>query len=211
MARYFQLFIMLLVFFSASLSERVIASPSLVPEKRIVEEFQKIPEHWPICSDANWEVDDTPGGVTRGMQRYLSTEMMRLFKWIQCDDPQHLNAIAQERNFSWDFRYGTPRGKGALDSIKIIRIQPPKSVAPNRSIVVVNYENGSDKNLWTRYTLIRENGEWKIDDIALKGYSTEMEEILPSSKSLKIELQAAYKRAEAACLKDPKCRMKIGN
>lgn len=62
MARYFHLVVALLVFVAASFSERVIASPSMVSEQRAVANFQKIPEHWPFCSDSNWEVDDTVGG-----------------------------------------------------------------------------------------------------------------------------------------------------
>lgn len=88
---------------------------------------------------------------------------------------------------------------------------PPKQIKMDVASVTVLYDWGSKKNLSTRYTLIREDQQWKINDIALKRYSTEAEEILPSSKSLKAELQAAYKRAVAACLKDPKCHKKMGN
>ena len=168
-----------------------------------VQAFQRMPPQEVFCSVENWETGENgvPEILMPKFDKLFGKEMLRLFVWANCRKPKFPHMLETERSFFWDFRYGTP-GKSSEGDIVNIRVLPAKQIKDGRARVTVLYDWGTKKNLMTLYTLIREDGQWKIDDIALKGYSTEMEEYLPSSKSLKTELQAAYKRAEEKYLKD---------
>ena len=184
----------------------VVAGNSVEETRIVVEKFQKIPAHILFCFHDKW--DNDTASTMPVMQSFLSNKMLRLFAWIQCETPSYLRPLDRERSYYWDFRYGT-KAQGGSDNVKNIRIQPAQVRSGGRIMIQVLWDDGDIKDTWARYTLIHENGEWKIDDIALKGYKTEMEEFLPSTKSLKTELQATYKRAEAKCLQDPKCKTKM--
>ena len=180
---------------SALCSVSVLANTTPEYELSLVAEFQTISEQWPFCSNTAWERGEAPEIVIPEMRRFLSTEMLRLFVWMQCEEPRPPRPLSADKKYYWDFRYGTA-AMGGLHGVKVLNIYELKPSSQNNKVVIVEYEYGTLKKLWTRYTLIKENGTWKIDDIALKGYETDAEELLPSSKSLKTELQAAYKRAE---------------
>lgn len=196
------------VFAIAVASFTAIAQPALPQnlESAVVEpvhEIVSMPENEIFCLAEDWTGGfnrSRPNGVVPifepKFRRLFSKEFFTLFMWIQCGKPRDFRTINKERSYYWDFRYGIPE-KSSKDDITNIRVLPPKKVKMNVANVIVLYDWGSKKSLSTRYTLIREDSQWKIDDIALKGYSTEMEEILPGSKSLKVELKAAFKRAEA--------------
>ena len=118
--------------------------------------------------------------------------------WIQCVTPKHIETIAREKSYYFDFRYGT-QAMGGSDGVKHIRIGASRPAEKGRVTVRVLWDYGTLKNVWTNYTLVNENGDWKIDDIAPQGYTTggaEPEILLRGSKSLKKELGEAYRRAE---------------
>lgn len=192
-----------------------ISSQDVEAARRLVQKFQQVPARHMFCSETRMESADAPEVILPQITHFLSQELLKFFAWIQCEQPGQPKPLKNDNSYRWDFRYGLSitASNDYESHINNLRVQTGQ-IQANKSIrvkVVFNSDVVGDIPLYTIYTLIRENGEWKIDDIALKGYSTEMEEILPGSKSLKTEFQAAYKRAEAACLKDPKCRMKIGS
>lgn len=80
-----------------------------------------------------------------------------------------------------------------------IRVQPANFRGPNKAIIKVLYDFGTLKNIVTIYTLIREDGKWKIDDIVPKGdfkEGSDEEPYLQFSKSIKTEMQNNYRKAE---------------
>ena len=201
------------VFAIAVASFTVIAQPAIPQnlESAVVvpvHEIVSMTENEAFCLAEDWTGgfnQSRPNGVVPILEpkfrRLFSKQFFTLFMWIQCGKPRDFRTINTERSYYWDFRYGIPE-KSSKGDITNIRVLPPKQIKMDVASVTVLYDWGSKKNLSTRYTLIREDQQWKIDDIALKGYNTEAEEILPGSKSLKTELQAAYKRAEAKYQKD---------
>jgi hypothetical protein len=188
------------IFLSSIFSVSVLANTTQEHELSLVTEFQTISEQWPFCSNTGWERGGNPEIVIPEMRRFLSTEMLRLFVWIQCEEPRPPRPLSDDQNYYWDFRYGTA-AMGGLHGVKVLNIYKLRTSSQINKVVIVEYEYGTLKQLWARYTLVKENGTWKIDDIALKGYKLDMgeegeDQLLPASKSLKTELQAAYKRAE---------------
>lgn len=169
--------------------------------------LKDMPEHEVFCLAEDWSrgiTDDLPDGVIPPLEskyrKIISKEFLALFMWAHCVVPENIRPLRTERSFYWDFRYGT-QAMGGSNYVENIRIGKPQISKDGKLSVSVLWDDGDIKNTWTRYTLVKENDSWKIDDIALKGYSIDMgtegmEETLPSSKSLKTELQAAYKRAE---------------
>ena len=194
-------------------NKHAVAKVDLEEVRLVVENFQKVPAHFLLYSDDRWEVN--PEISIPRIRQFLGGEMLRLFSWIQCGEPPQPSPLKKERSYYWDFRNGLSQTESSYSKsrVKNLRVSQGKILSRNRAVIkaIFNFYLVEDKEMSTTYTLIREDNKWKIDDIALKGYSTEAEEILPSSKSLKTELQAAYKRAVAACLKDPKCHKKMGN
>lgn len=193
----------------------------LVNAEKTVAQFLKVPAEHMFCSDRGlpWE----PGGdgekVLPEMAHFLSAEMLRLFGWIHCGTPEYPTPSMRESNkYYWDFRYGLRQSESDSEPSRVrnLRILSPRMGA-NQNINITtlfNFYSAGNADLVTTYSLVYENGQWKIDDIALKGYVIDMgtmgkEPLLPSSKSLKTELQAAYKRAETKCLQDPQCRVKL--
>ncbi len=189
-----------------SYSTNTAADDTTKEARFVVERFQKVPANILFCDHDRWDAD--PELALPIMRGFLSNEMLHLYSWIQCSEPSYIRPLDKERYFRWDFRYGT-QAQGGSDYVKNIRIRPTQAAPGKQVQVQVLWDNGDIKNTWARYTLIREDGQWRIDDIALKGYSSNVEEYLPGTKSLKTELQAAYKRAEAKCLQEPKCKTKM--
>lgn len=198
-----------------------ITSNDIEDAKKLVEQFQKVPAEHMFCSargdrGERWE----PGGdgekVLPEMARYFSVEMSRLFAWIHCGSPEYPRPSRQESvSFYWDFRYGVSEaeaGDSPRSATKNIRVLAPLDWKGQRITIKVlfNYYQIPQTDLYAVYTLIKENGYWKIDDISLKGFTTEIVEILPSTKSLKNDIKTSYKRAEAKCLQDSKCFGKLG-
>ena len=185
-------------------NKHAVAKVDLEEVRLVVENFQKVPAHFLLCSDDRWEVN--PEISIPKIRQFLGGEMLRLFSWIQCGEPPQPSPLKKERSYYWDFRNGLPQAESSYSKsrVKNLRVTQGKILSRNRAVIkaIFNFYLIEDKEMSTTYTLIREDNKWKIDDIALKGYSTEMEEILPGSKSLKTELQAAYKRAEAKYQKD---------
>jgi len=191
----------------------------LAEARSLVEQFQAVPAEHMFCSARSergfrWERGGDSERVLPELSRYFSSEMQRLFAWALCDIPKLPEPTMAERSFNWDFRYGLSETESTSQPSRAenVKILTPHGQKDSKIIVRVlfNFYLTENTSLQTTYTLIKENGQWKIDDIALKGYQTEEEEILPGSKSLKTELQAAYKRAEAKCGREPACKAKLG-
>ena len=83
---------------------------------------------------------------------------------------------------------------GARDfsrKIENLKIGTPK-IQGNRAAVRVTYDSRGFENNFINYTLIKEAGKWKIDDIAIGGdEQREIETVFESYPSLKAELKKA--------------------
>ena len=175
----------------------------------VVSQMQKLPEKLMFCDTAPESRGDAALADKKSILaksfnpiylQYFSKEFYPLFMWVQCVTPKRFRLLHEEKGYHWDFRYGT-EAMGGSEYVKNIRVETPRATKGGKLTVQVIWDNGDIKDTWTRYTLVKENGTWKIDDIALKGFVLDIgtegtDELLPSSKSLKTELQAAYKRAE---------------
>ena len=212
---------MLIVFCCVLLTPIAHSAPitgnDLAEVKILVGQFNSVPAEHMFCSARGasgqiWERGGDPERVLPELTKYFSAEMLRLFKWVQCQLPAYPDSTMHGGlDYYWDFRYGLSQTDS---SYAPSRAEKVRALAPhgqrNTKILVKVLFVYAGHPCESTYTLIKESGHWKIDDIALKGYSTEVEVFLPDTKSLKTELQAAYKRAEAKCLQDPKCKTKMG-
>ena len=209
--------IILLITFSVKAAS--LGPDDIAEAKKQVDQLHQVSAEHMFCSargerGLRWERGGDPAQVLPEMSQYLSNEMLRLFAWAMCGKPEHPKLELYDKAYNWDFRYGLSETESTSQPsrVKNLKIYTPKAQNPRLILAKVsfNFYLADDATLNTAYTLIREDGLWKIDDIALKGYSSNVEEILPGSRSLKTELQAAYKRGEAKCLQDPKCKTKMG-
>jgi hypothetical protein len=105
-------------------------------------------------------------------------------------------------------RFGTGQGYGGTYPATNVRIQLVKNQGAEKAIVKVLFDLVvyALKNLTTTYTLIREDGHWKIDDIAPKGDCRQGDEdydaVLEHSDSIKTDMQNNYRAAEERYLQE---------
>jgi hypothetical protein len=183
------------------------AADTTSPEK-VVAEFQKVPHYEMFCKDENWKGVE-PNKVREKFKTYFSKELFRLFMWSECfepDTPDHYGEL--NSNFYYDIRFSISYMDVYIEKtylVKDILIRLPKRQSKDKAIVNVNFNFGSTK-MFTSYTLIREDGQWKIDDIApqanyIKNPKNEEEEYandgaLDHSDSIKTDMQNNYRAAE---------------
>jgi predicted DNA-binding antitoxin AbrB/MazE fold protein len=191
-------------------SAEYVANNGVVSPDGIVREFQRIPHYEMFCLDSTWKNGLQPTTVGKKVRPYLSKELYKLFMWAQCMEPkmppQYPDIDAPiTREIRFGFTASGLQGAKGVDA-KNIRVQVISALKKEKVVIKVLYDDGVLKNLTANYTVILEEGQWKIDDISLKGYSTRMEEIIPSSKSLKAEIRTSYKLAEKKCKQDKQCK-----
>lgn len=176
------------------------------PEK-IITAFQKLPPYEMFCQDETWRSAE-PIKVGAKFETYLSKEFYKLFFWSQCGEPKLPPGYSGMNNiFYWDVRFGIENA-GLTNRVKNIRIRPAKYQGSDKAIVNVLFDPLPHelKNITTTYTLIREDGHWKIDDIAPKGVepvegedeevAADQQQLLESSNSIKNDMQNNYRAAE---------------
>jgi hypothetical protein len=165
---------------------------------QVVAALQKIPHYEIFCEDETWGSTE-PIKVGAKFAPYLSKNFYKLFMWSQCVEPEMPPFYVDLSNkFLWDIRFGFENG-GREDMEDNVRVRPAKTKGSDKAIVKVLYDFGTLKNLVTTYTLIREDGHWKIDDIAPKGdyvEEGEQEPHLEHSDSIKTDMQNNYDAAE---------------
>jgi len=168
---------------------------------QVVAAFQKLPDYEMFCEDetlANWE----PVKVGAKFEPYLSKELYKLFLWSQCRYPNTPPFYGELHNLIFmDVRFGSRQGYGGTYPAANIRTQLVKNQGADKAIVKVMFDPVAFplKNITTTYTLIREEGHWKIDDIAPKGDFVEegdQEPFLEHSDSIKTDMQNNYRAAE---------------
>ena len=168
---------------------------------QVVAAFQKIPHYEMFCAD-NTRRSTAPIKIGKEFDSFLSKDLLKLFMWEECDVPK--TPPHDESSYSgitWDIRFGISSAAIGEESViaENIRVQPAKPQAPDKTTVKVLYDFGTLKNLTTTYTLIREDGHWKVDDIAPKGDYVEdgdQEPYLAHSDSIKTDMQNNYRAAE---------------
>jgi hypothetical protein len=120
--------------------------------------------------------------------------------WTECVEPNtplHYGDIRTD--FSYDVRFSIPYSDLLLEKTylaKDIHIRLIKNQGRDKAIVNVN-SNYLGTKMFTSYTLIRENGQWKIDDIApqadyVKGSDMDT---FDHSDSIKADMQGFYRAA----------------
>jgi len=136
--------------------------------EQVVSAFQKLPTHDLLCKEEafkNWE----PIKVGTIFEPYLSKEFYKLFLWTQCRNtniPPFYSGF--DNLIPWDIRFGFGYGS-EVNLGESIRVSHAKLKGSSKAIINVFFDYGTLKNITTTYTLIREDGHWKIDDIAPKG------------------------------------------
>jgi len=165
---------------------------------QVVAAFQKVSHHEIFCEDETWSSSE-PIKVGSKFELYLSNNFYKLFMWSQCVQPKTPPGYVElTRTILWDIRFGFKNG-GREDMEDNIRVHSAKTKNADKAIVKVMYDFGTLKDLVTTYTLIRENGHWKIDDIAPKGDfvdGDDQEPHLEHSNSIKTDMQNNYRAAE---------------
>ena len=186
----------------------------LVDAQAKIKAFNALPSYVVFCSQSNFDLGDF-NELKPILQPFFSVEFFKLFVWARCYLP---NRTTEPDGYHWDFRYGIDMvdSQSSKNKIKNLKIFPATLLSGNRASVktIYNFYKAEDKPLITTYTLIYEEGVWKIDDIALKGFvlnkgTAEEEAVLPASKSLKADLKAAYEEAEIKYKQDQANKSKI--
>lgn len=173
------------------------------PEK-VVADFQKLPHHELFCKKNDWYEWDRIN-VGAKYKAALSKQFYELVMWSQCIVPLNPDSsMDYDRNFYWDIRYGLGNlllGDPELNFAKNHRVQVAKLLGGTKAKVDLIFDVPAVgvKNIRTTYTLIREEGKWKIDDIAPHGdyeEDSEREPALEHSDSIKADMQKNYRAAE---------------
>jgi hypothetical protein len=194
---------LLLIGFNFSIqAEPVQKITDLTAAQEVVKDFNMLPNHLVFCAQTNFDLGDF-NELKPILQTFFSAEFFKLFVWARCYLP---NRTTEPDGYLWDFRYGlsmTESNYGDEIRVKNVKVLPAIALPKNRAQVKVTYNfyQAENEKLITTYTLIVEDGAWKIDDIALKGFvlnkGTDAEEVvLPVSKSLKKELLVDFEEAE---------------
>lgn len=193
--------VMLLCLLAKPLMAENLSITSVVAKpEQVVSSFQELPHNELICEDKTWG-DFQPNKVGVKFATYFSNDLYKLFFWTQCGKPKspppHYSGL--DVPILWDIRFGFPftalLGEQSVIA-RNIRVQKAKFQGADKAIVKVLFDFNR-KNTVTIYTLIREDGQWKIDDISPKGDGTEMSESsLYFSDSIKTDMQKNYRKAE---------------
>lgn len=177
------------------------ATDNQTPEK-VVSNFQKLPHNVMFCYDDSWN-KKSPIEVGAKLGTYFSNELYKLFMWAQCRSSALPIFYADlDRLIFIDIRYGlarpTTRGVIFVDNF---RVQKAKYLGADKAKVdfIFDVTDTDLNNIVTTYTLIRENGKWKIDDIAPHGdrpENSEQEPALEHSDSIKTDMLNNYRAAD---------------
>lgn len=182
-------------------SHMAYAADTTSPEQ-VVAEFQKFPHNEMFCLDKSWNAGAKMSVIERNLKTYLSKDLYKLFLWSECVEPEvppHYGGLYNALYF--DIRFSIPLSDLRLEKkylAKDIRVNIIKQNGVDKAVVGVYYNYDGTK-MFTRYTLIQEEGQWKIDDIApqanyVKGSEVESYE---HSDSIKTEMQENYNAAMA--------------
>lgn len=172
---------------------------------QVVNIFQKLPPYEMFCENEN-RGSAEPIKVGEKFNIYLSNQFYKLFLWSQCGEPEvppHYKGREFTGVIYFDIRFGFGLASSGEDTPKVknIRIKPAQFRGPVNATVKLIFDptNYELKNIVTLYTLIREDGHWKIDDIAPKGDFKEGDEnydaALEHSDSIKTDMQKNYNAA----------------
>ena len=200
---------LLLSFNFTSQAEPVQKAVGLTAARAVVNDFNTLPNHMVFCAQPNFDVGNYEK-LKPILKPFFSDDFFKYFAWAHCEIVTR--KYDQLGKYLWDFRYGlsmTDSNYGDEIRVKNVKVLPAIFLPRNRAQVKVtyNFDLAGDETLITTYTLNFEDGAWKIDDIALKGFvlnkGTVAEEVvLPVSKSLKTELKADYEEAEKKYIQD---------
>jgi hypothetical protein len=171
---------------------------------QVVAAFQKLPHYEMLCLDNTWR-NMSPIKIGAELESYLSKNLHKLFMWEECNVPEIPPHDETSRTgITWDIRFGLNEALSYANTFKAgnVRVQSATNQGSSKAIVKVLFDPTSYnlKNITTTYTLIREDGHWKIDDIAPKGDFKKGDEdydaVLEHSDSIKTDMQNNYRAAE---------------
>ena len=179
--------------------------------EQVIANFQKLPHYEMFCKDERWR-GVVPAKFDDEYQSYFSNGFYKLFFWSACGQPKIPPRYAfMENNFSYDIRFSIPYQdlyrRKTVNFAENIQIKTISNTRTDQSIIGVGFTYDGTK-MSTRYTLIREDGQWKIDDIAPRSTfvgkreasdpdGNEITEYSFSSDSIKAEMQKNYNAAMA--------------
>lgn len=198
-------FIFLRLFFCVMVLQpfAAMATPLGENPSQVVAAFQKLPHSEMFCEDETWG-DYEPVNVGAKFEKFFSKDFYKLFLWSQCRQPRIPPGYRVNAPILFEIRFAFPLvGLGGNKTIlaEHIRVSKPILQGPDKATVKILYDFGTLKNLVTTYTLIREDGQWKIDDIAPQGdFEKDNDGYEPSldhSDSIKADMQKNYNAAEA--------------
>ena len=179
--------------------------------EQVVASFQKFPYYAMFCKDKKLGREE-PIKVGSKFKPYFSNNFYKLFLWIECGQPEipprhdgygQIEGWEPQSIRSWDIRFAiagereVPNAESVL--AENIRVLPTKLQGPDKAIVNVLFDYDREDTV-TIYTLIREAGQWKIDDIAPTCAGAE--EIIDCSDSIKTDMQNNYNAALARYKKE---------
>lgn len=158
--------------------------------------FQKLPSYEVDCRDETMGSTE-PIKVGSKFENYLSKAFYKLFLWSQCVEPEIPPQNFDNGAISWDFRFGF-HDSGGSDKVTNIHLNTTKFQGSDKATIKLLFDIGYLNNITTTYTLIREDGHWKIDDIAPKGDEPNEyngDTALEHSDSIKADMQTNYNAA----------------
>ena len=192
-----KILILLLTMLATSTTAHATDIPS--PEQ-VVAVFQKVPHYEMFCQDESWG-NAEPIKIGEKFKVYFSKEFYKLFLWAQCGQPEmppHYGELYSM--FYYDIRFSIHERELELENTylaKDILIQRKKINEPYKAILGVHFTYRKTK-MFTSYTLIQEDGQWKIDDIAPQAdYVKDSDmDTYDHSDSIKTDMQNNYRAAE---------------
>ncbi|SNS42836.1 hypothetical protein SAMN06265795_102659 [Noviherbaspirillum humi] len=181
-----------------------VSSEDLLAAESLIKSFVAIDPETLLCSTGKPDsrrgekafldpLSDASTQLFPTYKRYFSKDFLSLFMWVQCLVPEkpempvpaHLiDKKLVHNDYYLDFRFGT-RPEEFDTVMKFLKIGTAK-INGSSVTLVVRYKYWTWPS-WTRYSLVKEDGRWKIDDIALNQEDNSMEVLKWGSKSIKTE------------------------
>lgn len=216
--------LMVLMFFSLNCAFAAVTPADLKAAQEVVKYVQTIPHLTFLCLKPDYTADGR--GESEGardeyvkpiLSKFLTQRLLKFFLQANCGSDRFLEKYYDTDNepnaFSMDPRFGLGYMAGTADPdipmlMERIRVQPPKAdweradEGGRLDVIKVNvlYDYYGKKNIKTSYVMKKEDGVWKIMDMAPQGLeigdSYYSEQILYGTKSVEEVWGVAYLRAE---------------
>lgn len=152
---------------------------------KLIADFHQRSTNELLCRDSGWELSKDIGGH---FKEYFSASLSHLYRHICTSvsvrfDPRYGDSPFVSNNHD-DFIENRRQ-------VSHVKVNPPQ-IKGNRAIVRVTFDHGEGSfarfGNFIRYRLLKENGNWRIDDIEIGGNEIRCD-ALRCFKSLRQELE----------------------